>query len=114
MPLNKCGKLVVARDASELPVLNELAKRAKVNGVRIEEISADEARMIERGLEHIRGHCGLQVDPSRVIASLVSDARREGIQICTRTAFWGVEEHSSSGQRVRPGATRHKDHDRFD
>ncbi|HSG80944.1 MAG TPA: FAD-dependent oxidoreductase, partial [Gemmatimonadota bacterium] len=45
--LNRCGKLVVARNASELEVLDELLRRARINGVLLEAISADEAREIE-------------------------------------------------------------------
>src|SRR5258708_40343361 len=33
IPINKCGKLVVARDESELPQLDELLRRGQANGV---------------------------------------------------------------------------------
>ena len=32
IPVNKCGKLVVARDASELPQIDELLRRGQANG----------------------------------------------------------------------------------
>ena len=35
IPVNKCGKLVVARDVSELPQLDELLRRGKANGVEL-------------------------------------------------------------------------------
>jgi len=47
LPLLRCGKLVVAKDESELPRLDELLKRGKANGVTLEMISAAEARKIE-------------------------------------------------------------------
>src|SRR5918999_6214188 len=47
IPINKCGKLVVARDESEDRMLGELLNRGKRNGVVLEEVSADEARKIE-------------------------------------------------------------------
>src|SRR5439155_13940184 len=33
IPVNKCGKLVVAKDETELPQLDELLRRGKANGV---------------------------------------------------------------------------------
>src|SRR5437868_2688759 len=40
IPVNKCGKLVVARDATELLQLDELLRRGKANGVALDSISA--------------------------------------------------------------------------
>src|SRR6266853_4538195 len=40
IPVNKCGKLVVAKDESELPQLDELLRRGKANGVVLESITA--------------------------------------------------------------------------
>src|ERR1700742_1594042 len=55
IPVNKCGKLVVARNAAELPQLDELLRRGKVNGVELNSISAEEARAIEpRAITHER------------------------------------------------------------
>jgi len=45
LPLFKSGKVIVARDESELPTLDELEKRAKANGATVEMI--DEARLAE-------------------------------------------------------------------
>src|SRR3954469_7031695 len=46
LPLNRCGKLVVAKDAAELPQLDELLRRGERNGVPLQAISAAEAREI--------------------------------------------------------------------
>jgi L-2-hydroxyglutarate oxidase LhgO len=35
--LNRCGKLVVAKDSADLPALDELLKREKANGIKLEE-----------------------------------------------------------------------------
>src|SRR5262245_30843207 len=47
IPVNRCGKLVVARHAEDLPQLDELERRGQKNGVRLQVVSADEARAIE-------------------------------------------------------------------
>jgi L-2-hydroxyglutarate oxidase LhgO len=45
--INKCGKLVVAKDSSEIKSLDELFKRGKINGIDLEEVTEDEAKKIE-------------------------------------------------------------------
>src|SRR5215467_10978738 len=47
IPVNKCGKLVVARDETELPQLDELLRRGKANGVELQPITRKEAEKIE-------------------------------------------------------------------
>src|SRR5580698_1753068 len=47
IPVNRCGKIVVARNETELPQLDELLRRGKANGVELNSITADEARAIE-------------------------------------------------------------------
>src|SRR5437870_12468356 len=43
IPVNRCGKLVVAKDETELPQLDELLRRGKANGVVLESIPANDA-----------------------------------------------------------------------
>ena len=47
IPLNECGKLVVAKDESELSTLDELLKRGQTNGVELHKITEREAQEIE-------------------------------------------------------------------
>src|SRR3989338_5681154 len=47
IPVNECGKLVVARNAQELNQLYELEKRGKKNGSNVQVIDESEAKKIE-------------------------------------------------------------------
>lgn len=85
IPLNKCGKLVVARDADEDQVLDELLRRANLNGVQIEEVSAAEAREIEPRARTYRralfSPTTSSASPVQVVESMRDDALREGVEI---------------------------------
>src|SRR5579872_3289243 len=94
--LNTCGKLVVAADASELPRLDELKRRADANGVPLDAITADEARAIEpRARTHERALFSpstATVDPAEVMRALRAEAEAAGARLCT-----GVEYRGRSG-----------------
>ena len=47
VPVNRCGKLVVARRAQDLPALAELHDRAAANGVPVELVDEAQARELE-------------------------------------------------------------------
>lgn len=91
--INRCGKLVVARDQTELAGLDELLVRGRRNGVELHDITADEAREIEpRALTHERALFSpstAAVDPSEVMQSFQRDAQRAGVEIHTGTAYQG-------------------------
>ncbi len=91
LPINRCGKLVVARGESELAGLDELLRRGKANGVELHEITAADARAIEpRALTHGRALFSpttSSVDPQAVVASLIRDAQQAGIVIRTGTRY---------------------------
>jgi (S)-2-hydroxyglutarate dehydrogenase len=95
IPLNKCGKLVVAQDGRELPQLDELLRRGAANGVPLESITAAQAREIEPRVKTyeraIFSPSTSSAEPARVIAALVEDARREGIEITTGAAYLGTQ-----------------------
>ncbi len=85
IPVNKCGKLVVIKDASELSSFDELLKRGKNNRVVLEELTAEEAKRIEpRILTYERALFSpttCSVDPVVVMKSLEQDAIAEGVNI---------------------------------
>ncbi len=102
--LVRCGKLVVARTAADLPALTELLRRARTNGVPLEVLSADEARQIEpraRTCERaLYSPSTAVVDPGEVVASLVGDLRAAGVAVLTGTAYLGrrgAEIRTSTG-----------------
>src|SRR6266487_760786 len=91
LPLSRCGKLVVATSAEDLEGLEELQRRGVANGVRLEALSAAEIRRIEpRARTHewaLFSPSTATVAPAVVVASLVADALRAGIVICTGMAY---------------------------
>jgi (S)-2-hydroxyglutarate dehydrogenase len=100
LPLNRCGKLVVARNEAELGALAELARRGAVNGVELRTIDAAEVREIEpRARTHERALWSpntSSLDPGRVMEALAEDAAAAGIEIRCGVAF-----QSGSRDRVR-------------
>jgi len=85
LPINKCGKLVVAKDAGELKQLDELLRRGRLNGVPLEEISESEAHRIEPRVKTyqkaIFSPTTSSVDPVQVVQAIKEDALEEGIAI---------------------------------
>jgi L-2-hydroxyglutarate oxidase len=85
IPINKCGKLVVARNEAEDQMLDELLQRGKKNGVELEEVSAEEARKIEpRVKTHQRAIFSpttASADPQAVLQEMEQDAKKEGVEL---------------------------------
>ncbi|BFU91231.1 MAG: aminobutyraldehyde dehydrogenase [Nitrospira sp.] len=93
IPLNKCGKLVVAKDAADLPSLDELFRRGQLNGIELQALTEAEAKTIEprvktyqRALFSPRTST---VSPLQVVNAMKHDALHEGIQIQCSTAYRG-------------------------
>jgi (S)-2-hydroxyglutarate dehydrogenase len=93
IPLNRCGKLVVAKDATDLPSLDELIKRGHANGIELHELTEADAKKIEprvrtyqRALFSPRTST---VNPLLVVDAMRADAEREGIEIQCGTAYVG-------------------------
>jgi (S)-2-hydroxyglutarate dehydrogenase len=93
IPLNRCGKLVVAKDATDLPSLDELIKRGHANGIELHELTEADAKKIEprvrtyqRALFSPRTST---VNPLLVVDAMRADAEREGIEIECGTAYVG-------------------------
>jgi L-2-hydroxyglutarate oxidase len=93
IPINKCGKLVVAKDETELPQLDELLRRGKTNGVLLESITAKDAVKIEPRVKTferaIFSPATSTADPVQVLQAMKQDALREGISIHQNAAYIG-------------------------
>ncbi|HWI59576.1 MAG TPA: FAD-dependent oxidoreductase, partial [Bacillota bacterium] len=93
IPINPCGKLVVARDASDLPQLDELLRRGRANGVALEAITASQAKAIEPRVKTfdraIFSPTTSTADPGQVVQAMKQDALDEGIRIEHNAAYLG-------------------------
>ena len=89
--LNKCGKLVVAQNESELPLLDELMNRASKNSVPLEFVTEEEGRAIEPRVKIYQkalfSPTTSSVNPKELVESLLSDAIREGVQIKSNSRY---------------------------
>ena len=85
IPLNKCGKLVVAQNERELAQLDELLARGARNKVPLDSLTEEQAREIEPRVKTyqraIFSPTTSSGDPRQVIQAMEEDARREGIAI---------------------------------
>jgi L-2-hydroxyglutarate oxidase LhgO len=93
IPMNRCGKLVVARDASELPQLDELQRRGQANGVELKSLTAAEAKAVEpraRTFERaLFSPTTATADPVQVLCSMKQDALDQGVIIHQNAAYLG-------------------------
>jgi len=91
LKINRCGKLVVAKDVSELAVLSELLKRGRNYGIPLEQITEREAREIEPRVrtfdKALYSPTTSSVDPVEIMTSLEADARNLGVEILFNTQF---------------------------
>ncbi len=85
IPLNRCGKLVVAKNEADLPQLDELLRRGRANEVPLENLTEEEARKIEPRVKTFEralfSPTTSSADPRRVIAAMTADAIKEGVTI---------------------------------
>lgn len=91
IPVNKCGKLVVAKDETELPQLGELLRRGEANSVALQPITAKEAKEIEPRVKTferaIFSPATSTADPVQVLQAMKRDALNEGVSIHQNAAY---------------------------
>lgn len=85
LKINRCGKLVVAKNEKEIDGLEELFRRGQQNGVELNEISEAEAKEIEPRVKTygkaLFSPNTSTVDPLEILTSLYQDAQNEGVDI---------------------------------
>jgi len=96
IPFERCGKLVVALDESELERLASLRERAEANGVPgLEEVGPERIRELEPHAAGIRGlwspGTGI-VDFRRIALAMADDLRAQGVEILTGREVRGLDE----------------------
>ena len=98
--INRCGKIVVAKDDTELAGLDELLERGRVNGVKLESIAEGDARKIEPRVKTVQraifSPTTSAVDPVEVTRSLARDALAAGVTLVRGSKYLG-----RSGATVR-------------
>ena len=85
IPYERCGKLIVASNNSEIPALEELERRARVNGVEgIEMVGPERIHELEPHVSAVRGlwspGTGI-IDFSAVATAMADELRRGGVEI---------------------------------
>ena len=91
LPVNGCGKLVIAQNDDEVQTLYELQKRGKTNGVNVRLITQEEAEAID---PNVRTHRfalyspdTATVDPKAVVRRLKERLVERGVQIFLDTQY---------------------------
>lgn len=91
LSINRCGKLVVARNEQELTALYELEKRGKINGVELELMTDKEAKKIEplakTYQQALFSPTTSSVNPKEVMTALYQDIKLQGIQLHRDTQY---------------------------
>jgi L-2-hydroxyglutarate oxidase LhgO len=106
LPYDECGKLVVARDADELPALREIERRATANRVPgLRWLSADEMREVE---PQVVGAAALHspetaiVDFRAVARAMAGELRQQGHEVRLGFRVTGISRQNG-GVLVRSG-----------
>jgi len=93
--INRCGKLVVAADATEVDGLRELKRRGERNGVELHWMTAAEAREVE---PRVKTHeyalfspATASLDPTEAMAALHRDCLDQGVSVRLGVAYAGVD-----------------------
>ena len=106
LPLLKTGKVIVARDESELPTLRELYSRATQNGAKVELIDDKQLAEIEPNAKSagqaLFSHYTAVVDPKAIIKSFQKELEDSGkVRFRFDTRFMGLGKSQGKGLVVK-------------
>ncbi len=107
VPVEVCGKLVVATSESELLALRVLAERAEANGVQAKLITLAEAREYE---PEVAAVAALRVESTGIIdfpavcSAIVRGLRESGADLRLSTQALGIRSGRSGGVEVATGS----------
>ncbi|WP_027881819.1 L-2-hydroxyglutarate oxidase [Meiothermus rufus] len=91
--INRCGKLVVAKNELEVEGLRELKRRGDQNGVETYLISLEEAKKIEPRIKTTElalwSPQTATVDPQECMAAIAAECRDQGITLCLDSPYQG-------------------------
>ncbi|OGX30345.1 MAG: FAD-dependent oxidoreductase [Omnitrophica WOR_2 bacterium RIFCSPHIGHO2_01_FULL_52_10] len=97
IPVNLCGKLVVAQNEKELGQLYELERRGKRNGAKVEIVDEYKASEIEPNVRTFKKALyspdTASVDPKLVCAALRKDLTQQGVEFLFGTKYLGHLEN---------------------
>jgi len=101
---HECGKIIVARDASEIPMLEELHRRGTANGVpRLALLSAEELREVEphaTGLRALHVPNAAIIDYRKVSEALARRVTEGGGEIQTSPKYYSKPRQATCGSAI--------------
>ncbi len=113
IPIENCGKLIVATTSLEVQRLDDLKKRSHLNGIAVHEVAGAELTALE---PHITGLAALLVpstgivDYRRVSRALAEDIQKQGGEVRLRSFASRITESSAEvevelrdGEPIRTG-----------
>ena len=107
LPFERCGKVIVATSAGELPALGELERRGRAHGLDVRRIGPRDLHTIE---PHVAGLAALHVpeaaitDYAQVAASLADDLVDRGGSLVTGAEVHSIDRPRRGGFRLTTSA----------
>lgn len=103
LSINKCGKLVVAKDHQDHAAMDELVRRGQANGIVLEHISEQDAKQIEPRVKTcvraLFSPTTSTINPREVMQAMTEEATSEGVQIDRGVYYLGKRDRTIQTSR---------------